>query len=464
MISNKLKNTVCILGVGIVLIFTSCTKSFLDEKPSSSIVDPHTLSDFQRLLDRQLMYETPDLLVRSTDEYYWTSEYWQSQSLEWIRNIYMWNPEIYVDANTVGDWNVLYEQVFYTNVVLEGLKKLPKTEANRDEWDRIKGNALFSRAFAFFTAAQLWAPPYDPNTTTIDLGIPIRLVADINAPTTRASVQETYMQILTDLKESELLLTNDIDSRYPNRVSRPAVLGFLSRVYLYMRDYQKAGQYADQYLKLRSELIDYNSLNTTINNPFPVPGANIEVALHRGMITSSGFTNRYPDNICDSNLYNMYDENDLRKKLFFQISNATGNLVRKSGYCGTLPNFFSGIATDEIYLIRAESLAREGKNDLAMNDINTLLRNRYETGSFSDLSAENMEQALEVIFNERRKELFTRSLRWMDCRRLNSEGRNISLRRLIDGVEYILPAKDKRWTYPIPPDVIALTGIPQNER
>jgi len=57
-----------------------------------------------------------------------------------------------------------------------------------------------------------------------------------------------------------------------------------------------------------------------------------------------------------------------------------------------------------------------------------------------------------------------RGLRWMDVKRLNREGRNISMRRFIDGKEYVLSPNDKRYALAIPEDIITFTGIQQNPR
>ncbi len=75
---------------------------------------------------------------------------------------------------------------------------------------------------------------------------------------------------------------------------------------------------------------------------------------------------------------------------------------------------------------------------------------------------------LSLILAERRKELAFRGLRWTDLRRLNKEeSANITLYRVLEGIPPIidsLVANDENYILPIPPDVLALSGIAQNPR
>jgi hypothetical protein len=73
-------------------------------------------------------------------------------------------------------------------------------------------------------------------------------------------------------------------------------------------------------------------------------------------------------------------------------------------------------------------------------------------------------EALNIILIERRKELLMRGLRWMDIKRLNKEDAGIVMKRTINGQTYTLLPNDLRYSFPIPEDVISLSGMQQNPR
>jgi hypothetical protein len=125
---------------------------------------------------------------------------------------------------------------------------------------------------------------------------------------------------------------------------------------------------------------------------------------------------------------------------------------------------FSGLATDEVYLIKAECLARTGNYTQAMNVLNQLLVTRYKSGTFVPIVAANAQEALDTILAERRKELPFRGLRWSDLRRLNLEGRNIIVNRFVNGENYELLPKSNRYVLPIPENVKVLGQVEQYER
>ena len=447
-----------ILFVFAGIIVVSCKKTWIEEKSNKSLDVPTSVKDFQALLDKSdVMNDQHPLLGEiSSDNYYLTNTMWQAWGVD-PRSAYTWNKDIYTDVSSDNNWNYPYRQVFYSNVVLDDIDKVGSEDIGSQAWNNVKGSAFYFRADGFFNVAQLYAKPYSL-TFPDELGIPLRLKADPNEVSVRAGLQKTYEQILSDLHTAVGYLP-DVP-QFKQRPSKPAAYAMLSRVYLVMQDYSHALLYADSCLKLVDSLLDYNTLNASA--PYPIPGLNKEV-LFQASLPNELFSAKV---IVDTNLYKSYNVNDLRQKMFFK-TNPNGGMMFVGTYTGNIAsalNFFGGLATDEVYLTRSECLARTGNIPAAMNDLNALMIKRFKTGTFVPFTAANTSEALNLILQERRKETPFRGLRWLDLRRLNSEGANIVLTRNINNETYTLQPNSPRYVLPIPPDIVRFTGMPQNER
>ena len=449
------------LLLGTIMMMAACNKnSFLDKKPSTKLVVPSSLEDFQSLLDNDnTMNVTPVIGELASDNYYMPFNDWQAIYATHERNSYICAKDIYEGKGGIEDWNFLYKQIFYANAVLEGLDKLDPGQVGQQQWNEVKGSALFFRSYAFYNLAMVFAMPYDVNTAGNNMGIPLRLTANVNVEIKRATLKETMDQILKDLHEACRLLPVPV-AEYRNRPSRPAAAALLGRVYLSIRDYSNAGLYADSCLRMYNKLLDFKNLAP---GTFAFSRANDEV-LFQGRFTSTSVLAALisPGTIVDSTLMATYKTGDLRSQ-FYLSKGWTGAMNPGANYSQTIFQF-TGLATDEAYLIRAESYARAGKPGLAMDDINTLLKNRMTAASYIPLTATDGPQALAIVLEERRKELPFRGVRFTDLKRLNQEGYNIVVRRSLNGQTYELAANDLRYAFPIPPDEINCSGIPQNNR
>jgi hypothetical protein len=238
------------------------------------------------------------------------------------------------------------------------------------------------------------------------------------------------------------------------RPSKLAAYGMLSRIYLSLGNYNAVISYSDSCLSLNSQLMDFNTLNSALTYPVPFPNA--EIDLFYVLAEYSGIARH---SIVDSSLFNEYDSNDLRKTLYFSSTRS----FRGDYY--PYVALFGGLATDEIYLNRAEAYVREGEVENGINDLNTVLLKRYKTGKFTPYSITDQQQALSLILTERRKELVFRGTRWTDLRRLNTDPQiAISLTRYVNGQTYTLPPNDPRYVYPIPQDELLYNPVPQNQR
>lgn len=438
-------------------MLVSC-KKYLDAKPDATLATPSSLNDLQGLLDyyRGMNTQYPAGTGILSDNYYVTSNNWAAMSRVDQRNYYIWQK----DDNNNQDWNNSYNSIYTCNTVLESLSQLSIDGSEKAFADDIKGEALFFRGFFHYNLVQLFAKAYNKSTSSTDMGIPLRLSTDFTERSTRATVEETYGQIVLDLREAVNLLPVDVIIK--SRPSKAAAYGALARTYLAMSDYSDAYNYADSCLRISGKLIDYNTLDS--NAAVPFQRFNEEVVFQAVSLSAQPLN----PTICkiDSGLYVSYQENDLRKILFFK-KNADGSFRFKGDYDGTSNNgaghSFIGIVTDEQYLIRAECAVRLGNLDQAKSDINQLLANRFRTGTYIPQTTSNQDSLLTEILIERRKELLFRGTRWTDLKRLNNDARFATeVIRNINGTIYKLPAGPVNYVPLIPKKVIDMSGMPQN--
>jgi starch-binding outer membrane protein, SusD/RagB family len=420
----------------------SCKKEFLDKKPDSDLQIPSTLADFRLLLDNErIINETPVLGELSSDNFYLPQTFWAGLNAK-EKNGYVWAKDVYAGTIGIADWDRPYQQVYYSNVVIEGLNKLNKSGVNLIEWNDLMGAALFIRANAFHHLLQIFSPVYDEDIVDA-MGIPLRLASDISIPSTMATLKQSYDQVISDLRKSIPLFEKNIQTQYYNRPSKTAAYALLARVYLSMSDYGKALELADSTLLLHSALLDYAPpTNGFSNNP--------EMLYQSRMFTSTSLSALGVPCYVDSTLFNSYHINDRRRTLYFNT--LTGTPRPQVGYSLNI-FMFTGLATDEVYLIKAESLARTGNYNDGINVLNSLLSNRFADSDFTPVTAINQQEALDTILVERRKELVFRGIRWTDLKRLNKDGANITLKRKLGSTEYILTPNHPNYILPLPSDV-----------
>jgi starch-binding outer membrane protein, SusD/RagB family len=445
-----------------VIVFVSCIIScscskFLDKKPNQQLTTPSTLDDLAQLLndyDRMNGYY-PSSGEISADNYYLLDDGWAATGLELHRNLYLWQK--YDDVGS--DWTSSYRAIETANVILDNLENLAvKTATDKERSEQVKAMALFVRAYYHYALSQLYMPVYNASTASADLGIPLKLSSDLNEKMTRASAQRTYDCIIADIKSALRQLPVKPDIKY--LPSLPSAFGLLSRVYLSMQKYKEAGLYADSCLQIYNTLIDYNTIDTSSDAPFTQFNAE-DIYDTQAAYPSALYQGNAK---VDSVLYKSYSDNDIRKAAFFS-TNGDGTYYFKGNYTGKAndPTMFTGIATDEMFLTRAECLARQGDSSNALKDLNFLLSDRIKGGTFIPYSLPVEGGLLKLILHERRKELPFRELRWTDLRRLNKEQEfKDTLYRYINGKEYILLPESMRYTLQIDKRSIQISGIEQN--
>lgn len=415
---------------------------------------------------------------------------------------FAWQAEIGVnqDRSNVADdnktWDDLYKRINYVNVILDEIVDMPhETEEDDAAYYRVQGEAHFLRAQFYFILANLYGKPYDAACAT-NLCVPLKLTPYVehenNKDTQfeRATVKQVYDQIVADLILAEQHLTKS-PQKAKNRLHRASAEAaglLLSRVYLYMQEWDLAEQAADRVLKtqnfhlaalgLLKDDVDF----LTEDNPeviFSQGPNNLPMQRGDGHFAFCGWAGAF----CVSNdLGKLYDqENDRRYTSFFGKaigdSLALENKFKSGYYVKSRVSDVFGLRLAEAYLNKAEACAMQSGKEAAANScLNDLRAQRIDNYVNQNYTGEEL---VNQIRDERRKELCFEGHRWFDLRRYGVNSQYPLVKPIIhtfhvadaDGGHkstrtYRLEPNDLAYTFAIPAKVLEFDHVPMpnNER
>lgn len=436
------------LYILILAIFTSCS-DWLEIKPKGKII-PVKVEDYRLLLDQtqrgefssgfiqsygNVLYSSDDIVIR---DYVYNKNYGLSS-----QSTYTWADKYYLDDQEDDVWASLYSQIYVANVVIS---EVLNTKGNEQEKKQLYGEAKIQRAFAYFLLTNIYGKHYNKSTSNTDLSVPLSKEPVIEGKLIRGTVSEAYKLIEDDINEVIDFLPPTSD--FNHRPSKTSVYALLSRILLYKADYNNALIAANKSLNLYDFLYDYNTLGNNAwyktvvdlpKNPF-----NKEVILNKGAVNKYALI--YPSDDLKS-VYNV--DADLRWKGYFttewfppyknQVYIMEHTVGRQLG-----------LTVAEVMLNKAECLARVGDYKEAIKILNDIRVKRFETGKYVPLSASDRNEAITKVKEERRRELAFHGLRWFDLKRYNTnDNAKITLKRTVNGRDYMLSPNSNRWVYPI---------------
>lgn len=329
--------------------------------------------------------------------------------------------------------------------------------------NRLRGEALFMRAYCHFELYRFYCSNYDPAA----LAMPYMESSTIS-PQARILQGPYFQKIMADLADAKTLLPNNLTNI--SRATRLAASALQARVALYMRDWANAVTYASEYISgvPLSPIAQFGGIWSDANNnelAFRLDrtatiGGRIG-SLFRG-ISAAGPTIGTVTWRPSDEIWGLYDQaNDVRFAAYFKdepLLSAAGRgsrLIAKyagTAYTTTNENVANAkvFRTGEMYLIRAEARAELGTftgANSAESDINTLRAARI-TGYVPVVFA-SKQAAIDAIMLERQKELVYEGHRFWDLRR-----RNLPVERLASdaptATAATLPAGNFRFLLPIP--------------
>jgi len=390
-------------------------------------------------------------------------------------------------------WDAPFKIIYAANGIEEGVNSSTSAYLTQPTRRQILGEVKLVRAFIHFNLVNTFGEIPLITTTNVN----------INKSIQKSSVAKVYERIETDLKDAFDLLTDDFIHNNgkkfrPNKYSAAALL---ARLYLYQERWNEAAAMADTVIRSNKFSL------ATIENAF---AANNSEALWQLNQTESGekmlvdasyftpiaayssdpieneFMFREPEFyellvaegfihsriIASDELVNSFAQNDqrLRKWLDSIPSPYVAPYNGKTEYfsvkynraistlTGTIPAnlTYTVIRLAELYLIRAEALAKGNINLIeAVNDVN-IIRNR---AGLDGIPVGNQQEVIDAIEEERKLELcFEWGHRWYDLKRTGKATSTLG------SLPHKQPWSELRLLLPIPEsEIVANPRLTQNK-
>uniref|UniRef100_UPI0032170868 RagB/SusD family nutrient uptake outer membrane protein n=1 Tax=uncultured Draconibacterium sp. TaxID=1573823 RepID=UPI0032170868 len=465
-----MRNIIILIFTLAALAFAGCN-DYMEITPKGKVI-PQSIEHYYELLSNSGVFQNgPANMFHASDDIVMYDDEMNRLFTRIVEteNTYLFKDHIYINIDMPDmDWDNLYKQIYICNVVLDNIDNAPGE--NESLRSTVKGEALAQRAQAFFWLVNLYAKHYDSNTSTTDPGVPMPVKADVNATLERSTVKELYTLIENDLLEAENLLSTDLSYNY--RPSQQGVHGLLAKMYLFMGKFEEALEYADKSLAEYSFLYDYKEYDfhpymPKFMGPFMWPRLvkdDKEAVWGR---TAAGFMPYTVAVYMSEDLKSLYSEGDRRFYFSVQEMSMFGPNNHGPSILPLALRHRSGIHTAELYLIRAECNARLDNPIAAINDLNTLRETRINADTFVPYETSlSSDEALELVLNERRVELFLDGQRLFDLKRLNKDPRFAkTISRTFNGQTYTIEPDDENYVLAIPKKVRNLNpNIEQNPR
>jgi hypothetical protein len=333
-----------------------------------------------------------------------------------------------------GFWSQIYYCLLQVNNLLENIQK--QESLGITGFNTTKGQALTARALMYFDLVRLYGKVYDQDKNAY--GVPLILTKlSTDAQPLRATVEQNYTQIVKDLTDAAPLLPKTKVNGYLNYYANKAIL---AKVYLYMKSYGNSLTAAEEVINATSLYSLYTNANWVSSWTTQFGSESIfelgMVPLENDLTTSSlGIYHRRRNHgvtqalgfflASDYFLARLgQDAGDVRWGVMAADETSNTRLGALYKYSGNTALLGDGKATNtavnikvirlsEVYLIAAEAALTSdpGKAVGYLNQIRKRAPNLAPatTGTIT----------LDMILDERSKELYGEGQRFFDMMRLN---------------------------------------------
>ncbi|MBR3075740.1 MAG: RagB/SusD family nutrient uptake outer membrane protein [Bacteroidales bacterium] len=393
----------------------------------------------------------------------------------------------YDPNSTAGLWGTAYYVISACNNVIDAIETNGENIVTSNhpiaDFNNLKAEALTLRALAHFDLLRLYSHLDGSNG---EYGVCV--ITEPQLPTdmpARASVEETYAQIIKDLTDAEGLMADGYQRSGVNDskavINKDVIQALLARVYLYHKEWGKASEYATKIITCgRYKLWTAEEYTSVWGQDVAGNGGEVIFEVYGKKVNNydaywegpSHMTNPfgYADCAASVQLVNLFEDGDVRGICGIRNKDegaamfCTDKDQASGGQLWTMKYYGKGdgdadntpdanntivLRLSEMYLIRAEA-AVNGAGSTAVADLNAI---RSSRGASPLTTASKADVAL-----ERRLELNFEGHLWFD---LDRTGSSVSYSDAV--VTRNIPAGDKFWALPIPKSQIDINkNLKQN--
>lgn len=460
--TNKLfQKSLLLLIFAASIGLTSCD-DYLNSVPKGQKV-PTTWADYEAFMrDEYGNHKAPILqaLLLMNDQYIAASSI---SYYPLYRANYMWDESIDRVAENKSDEGTYYSgysAISTMNLILE--HTMETTEATEQMKKELMAQAKVIRAFRYYHLANYYAETYDAATASTKLSVPLILSANVNAPYKQVTIQEIYDFMLNDLTEALPNLPSvGATILHP---SKGMAYALFARIYLQMEQYELALEYAEKALETNDKLFDwtvfYNQYREQIEEensytaaPSPLDYDFVEnyYFCHGTSHNKTSEESLLPERVV------RFEEGDLNMRSRWKKRTVGENTFYSSITTGYLNR--SGLTTTEMYLIKAECLARANRLNEAMAELNKVREKSIDPAVYQPLSATTVQEAIQFIRRTKDNALILTIVPFADSRRFNKYPEYArTLTKEVDGKVLKLEPNSYMWVMPFPQGAIENPG------
>ncbi|GHV51070.1 membrane protein [Bacteroidia bacterium] len=439
-----------------LILFTGCKDDYLNTVPTASLSDVTVYSSLENLelilngvyrhmvsqdgSSQGLGGEPGYIVSRETlgDDLTWQTNTWHQTTHQWVAH------RTATNSVTTYPWRYYYRWNMHANLVLENID--PLESQNPVLHHGLKGEALCFRAYTHFLLVQMYAKRYEAGAANEQLGVPVRTNSSFE-PQARNTVAEVYKQINEDLDLAIQLLEGYSPKNRQTHFTQEVAYGLKARVALAQQDYAKAADAATKGLDLAKKqgyalmqgddlLNGFADVTTATKEAMwaSMPNSDQTIYFYHFMAYMSWNDNttaiRQGVKSISLDTYEKVQPTDVRRK-WWDPEGTRNDLTAPAydaytAYPGQVRKFRARSQADhvsdyaymriaEFYLVKAEALARQGKDAEAQAALTEFAITRDPEYKASNAGAALVEE----IMTQRRIELWGEGFRFFDLKRLN---------------------------------------------